>query len=582
MAEVNTGYYIAPNSEIRVLKSIPLDDTYEHTIGWGTNGDVRGRQERYFKQHTKFTFKANSYQRATRGWIRLGQPDNVTPGNALEAKKFMSADDFYDCNYMMFQNTSFGNKWFYAFITAVEYINDNTTQISYEIDVMQTWLEGTGLDFKWGNCYIERQHSPTDGLYDNLVPESVETGDDYVNNKTAYYPMNDCVIMFVVNNAMSTDINYEWFGGHHIGNLNGGFVMNNMYGNVEVVWFEANAVGIKNANDLMKQFITKGKEEDIVNIFMVPRKFVDKAYEREGFIQLIRPISAPTPGDELGILTLENNQRIKYKPRNNKLYSYPYTRLLVSNQNGGSKEYKFELFNNAQNRCVFKIVGSIAWTPSACAIPIDYRGFGDYSAPDYSVENVDDGLTFEDFPICAWCGDAFKAWWAQNANTKMLGLQSGLAAMLVAGLATPGAGLSAAAIAGMWTAGSTGVARNLASIADATHHASRTYGNLSKPNTNAAIRNIGFVFACQTLRADVLKIVDDFFTKYGYAQKRIGEINCYARERWTYVKTQGMNIEGNLNAEDNRKICEILDNGITFWRNPLDIGHYNFSNKPNA
>ena len=38
---------------------------------------------------------------------------------------------------MMFQNSAYGDKWFYAFITSVEYVNDVTSNISFEIDVMQ-------------------------------------------------------------------------------------------------------------------------------------------------------------------------------------------------------------------------------------------------------------------------------------------------------------------------------------------------------------------------------------------------------------------------------------------------------------
>lgn len=50
------------------------------------------------------------------------------------------AEDLYDCNYLAFQNTSFGSKWFYAFITSVEYVNNITSEITFEIDVLQTYF----------------------------------------------------------------------------------------------------------------------------------------------------------------------------------------------------------------------------------------------------------------------------------------------------------------------------------------------------------------------------------------------------------------------------------------------------------
>lgn len=46
----------------------------------------------------------------------------------------INAENLYDCNYIMFQNASFGTKWFYAFITSVAYENNETSRITMEID----------------------------------------------------------------------------------------------------------------------------------------------------------------------------------------------------------------------------------------------------------------------------------------------------------------------------------------------------------------------------------------------------------------------------------------------------------------
>lgn len=72
----------------------------------------------------KHSLTAQTYQRVNKGTMRVG----------------LSADSCYDCNYLMFQNSGFGSKWFYAFITSVEYVNNAVTEITFEIDVMQTWF----------------------------------------------------------------------------------------------------------------------------------------------------------------------------------------------------------------------------------------------------------------------------------------------------------------------------------------------------------------------------------------------------------------------------------------------------------
>jgi hypothetical protein len=52
------------------------------------------------------------------------------------------------------------------------------------------------------------------------------------------------------------------------------------------------------------------------------------------------------------------------------------------------------------------------------------------------------------------------------------------------------------------------------------------------------------------------------------------------REHWTYVQTVGFEFKGEINDTDTKKIKSIFDNGITFWRNPSEVGHYELSNDP--
>lgn len=144
--------YIEPNSVIKVLKNVPLNNTYKHTIRFHTITD----QYNYFAAKMKYNFTRETYQRYGINLSRLGR----------------SADDMYDCNYMMFQNTSFGNKWFYAFIKSVKYINNGMSEIEYELDVMQTWM----FEYQLQTSLIERQHSTTDVPGDNLVTEPVDLG----------------------------------------------------------------------------------------------------------------------------------------------------------------------------------------------------------------------------------------------------------------------------------------------------------------------------------------------------------------------------------------------------------------------
>jgi hypothetical protein len=55
-------------------------------------------------------------------------------------------------------------------------------------------------------------------------------------------------------------------------------------------------------------------------------------------------------------------------------------------------------------------------------------------------------------------------------------------------------------------------------------------------------------------------------------------VNIHARSRWTYVKTVGANVDGNVPADDAKYIADCFDRGIRFWAdttNPCDYSSAN-------
>lgn len=153
--EFGGDMYIEPNSTIELFSRIPLNPDYSDTLLF----DSPEAQTAYFGlQPNKFTFHRNSYQRSGRGWCKL------------EAK----IGDIINCNYMRFKNTNHSDKWFYAFIIdEPQYINENTVLIKYAIDIMQTYA----FDYELTECFVEREHSATDVIGENLQEEPVDLGD---------------------------------------------------------------------------------------------------------------------------------------------------------------------------------------------------------------------------------------------------------------------------------------------------------------------------------------------------------------------------------------------------------------------
>lgn len=144
---------ITPNSNIYILYGVPLNSKYNDTILF----DNVAAQHAYFVGKAKYTLTNQMYVRKSDGVVRVEK----------------KAEDVYNCNYLMFQNDSFGSKWFYAFINDVKYVNNGRCDIYFEIDVLQTWL----TEMVMRPCYVEREHSYTDNVGDNLVPEPINLED---------------------------------------------------------------------------------------------------------------------------------------------------------------------------------------------------------------------------------------------------------------------------------------------------------------------------------------------------------------------------------------------------------------------
>ena len=145
-------YAPIPDGQVNILRGVPLDSDYKHTIYFASEG----AQSAYFAGKQKHSYTSMMYIRET-GRIRVP----------------IAADSLFDCNYLMYKNQQYLNKWFYAFINQVYYVNDNCAEIEFQIDVLQTWL--FNIDLK--PSFIERQHTTTDVIGENIVPEPLSVSE---------------------------------------------------------------------------------------------------------------------------------------------------------------------------------------------------------------------------------------------------------------------------------------------------------------------------------------------------------------------------------------------------------------------
>lgn len=581
--------WIQPNTKLYLLRDIPLDETYENTILF----DSKNAQYVYFTSsyHIKYSFDAvpntMTYQRVNRNTIRV---------NVL-------CDNIYDCNYLMFQNTAYGDKWFYAFIMQVNYINDSVTEIVYEIDVMQTWM----FDYNLEECFVEREHSATDNVGDNLQDENLPTGEYVLGadfNVDSFF--DDYMIVIA-----ST---YDLMSIQAPRPFSEGAFYRGIYSGVHYYTIPVNMQNLAQTASVIQAYINDtytvwGDRSDSFICMYMTHKMTYIENQENVQPSFEKGITVKTSGAVFADYSGDANA---YTPHNKKLYTYPYNFFYATNFKNVSEAFPYEYFDYAQydnqhSQNMVYIVGdgSFVGNPAMIFYPRYYKG-GGYKCLDY-------GMMLDGYPQCAFNTDSFKAWLAQMAIP--------IAALGVAGLLTGGAAIGAGMAAGAAVAGSTTalatvgtslstevLANNVGGMGASVAKGAVTPTAIGIPDTakstihraivnklreginafknplhthgvdsgSALIANhsFGFGFGNKHIRKEYAKIIDEYFDMYGYATNRVKVPNIRVRNHWTYTKTVGCVVRGRIPKDAEVQICSIFDNGIRFWKDGSKIGMY--------
>lgn len=559
--------YIEPNSTVKLLKGVPLDTSYRNTVVW----DSLTAQVNGFSAFTKHTLTKQSYQRINKGVFRCEK----------------SADACYDCNYMMFQNTAYGNKWFYAFINKVEYINDSMCQIVFTLDIIQTWYN----EWSFESCFVERETTATDGMFEHLINENFNLSDYVV---TSYSP-NVCAfnsstttgtVAIVLTTERKVDGVWKRSTAYECGN-----VVSSLF----IFGFDL-ANGLTTLNDFINQYEEDGKSNAILSVYSVPRYILqDFTWTNGGLIY-----NTSTKGYtqlDINVNNVYPQNLNGYAPKNKKLLSSPFCVVEVTNNNGSSQLYNVQdLIYEEDNSLKFTANCTIMPNGEIWIYPNHYKGIIGDSNVAVSASNYPQGIISYDY---------FQNWWASekigftaktvnnvvNGATRILAtpfnsLNKITAVPMLDGsvsIGAEGSVTSAVRSLGNATLGTVSdiiqdTVSEIGSITQADIVPSQVIGNTSGFNMLLATGKFDFTVTLRTLRKDVAQQIDDYFTVYGYKVDTLKVPTVRNRPHWTYIKTKGCNIKGSMPADDIATIEDIVDNGITFWRNINEVGNYSLDN----
>ena len=488
-------------------------------------------------------------------------------------------------NYMAWRNGTTG-KWWYAFVQEIQYVNDDTSHLLIEIDEFQTWW----FSVTPKACFVEREHTNDDTIGANILDEPVDTGELYVNETRTTDALKEYVVV-ICSAEEPTGSPTDLIPTKRM--ARGGW-SDTMYEGCGMFLFESSTTDVGSAYQWVEWLSRAGGGNSIAAMFMYPSVFVpsgtslsganvfDSTNQFKPVNYTYKPVWAGTSLDG-------------YTPRNNKLYTYPFSFVRASNNNASYHDYRYELMDTIDlTEQSFQIRGAFDPTGDMFLIPQGYNG------QDYNMQEL---LSLGGYPQCSWSYNGYANWLAQNSGSIALTMIGGAAMAMpaVVGMAGGVAALGGAAETAGLLAGGAGTVADVALAGGVSNaslaaaglgaqqvfgkgagilDASRQSGRVRGASSNTALHGIGygiFTVMRMSVRNQIARRIDDFFDAFGYSTQEIKVPNTTGRQSWNYVKTRNATFEGNAPARSVALINSHLDAGVTFWHTD-DIGNYSLSN----
>lgn len=516
---------ISANTSIFLCAGVPFDNTYEHVRLFENMNDRLS----YFNTLTVKRVTGCTYQRQN---------------------KYISVPFLYDeianCDYLYFQNDTDG-KYYFAFITAIEYQNPSLSRVYFEIDAFQTWFTSDSLR----ESFVEREHVNDDSYGANLVEESLETG-EYVYHYDIAERANLSEIWYVMGvteivNATGIPSAPEQGGGVYLG----------IYSALNYIAFPPSETDT--LENYVRTYSENGKADAIYTIFMCPKFLLPGV--------ALGTYWLPTDTTITGIVVNLNKPSTidGYIPKNNKLFTFPYSLCVATDYTTAHKELKFEYSQNDNNKIRVEIRKDLTPTGQAVCIPYFYNGNGQYSGAD--------SFKMGGWPQCAWITNVYENWLAQNIASIGVGsvtsaISSGLAIVTGQGAGAIGAGVTAFS----------NIANTMAALYQKQIIPDSLKGNSGNGNAWIMTGDYDLYLMPVSIRAKYAKRIDDYFTHYGYKVLEFKQPNITGRRYWNFVKLTECNINLNAPIEATEKIKGMFLNGVTIWHTN-DIKNYSLNNE---
>ena len=608
-----------PSGDIYLFKNVPLTAAYEHTIDFKDASE----QFSYFHSLIKHSLSNYTYIRKEREYISAELPITVLD----------------DINYLAFQSSE-DDRLYYGFVTNKRYVNEETTEIYYTIDVLQTYM----FDYEWRASFIKQAHvdrwdadfkpiySYTDEGLDYGTEYSVESAQRITQSSNIKWLLVSTVsYASMIESGMNVEFSkifpapppFATFlvpiaTGYEGGTAN----------EIEAISVVHNGGEIQIAAtyiDLIDLMLNSGFGEYVKSISLLTyNPLVASETESAGHYTIYfrdsvtigtvqfghgdnKPYIVATLADRaltMGAQVLARDEwnvgiedaiptestwaEIKSKPRTtkrdkrfeSKLLCAPYRYNLLTDWRSNPVVYKNEYI------APDKIEVDFSYALSYNA-PFRYWLKGYKHDPEGRYTTLSQPIALE-FPIIS---DAYYTYMLQNKNTIQANLTNAIisAASTAVSGAISGGGMGG--VGGAIFGGVTGaISGGLNVQAQIRSETAKQRDLHAKPD--ALISQTDSAFNINDNSTDLMfyrmkiccvneEIIAEIFNMNGYKVNRLDIPNTRSRVRFNYIQTLGANIVGSINQADLLKIREIYDRGVTIWHYSQEDFHpldYSYEN----
>lgn len=540
---------MAKNSIIMICKNIKLDKDYQNCLTYT-------EQEMYQLCYDNKVDIANNFS-----FIQEEDNSILVP---------FTYENCLKCNYMAFQNPRYSNKWYFAFIDTVNYVSDKTTRINFTTDVFSTWFDYWTAK----TCYVEREHVNDDTVGVNLVDEGIPPQEYVVNNSfdLNFFNKNNFKVVVAVSELVTGRYdNWDVINIPFVSSQGGVFCgMCYITPNTIVPLTNVSADGIVRAYDLA------GHGDSIKYMFMCPGELIELS--EYGYGGLLNST------DYYGYSVLANNTSYNvtsgvynkpttidtYNPVNKKLLQYPFCYLSIDPHSGNLYNFNYEdiyLQNNKYS------ISCDAILSVGCSVRYTIPLYKNHSASSQSIYTF--GFTGVKYPTCGWVSDAYTNWLTQNSVN--LGFTT--ISPFIGNLIKSGVSIATGNIIG----GVEGIFNSMQSDQRASMMPDQVRGNENSGDINFALGLVNPTVNEMSIKRDQAKIIDDYFTRFGYKVNTLKVPNQTGRTYFNFVKIGASEIIGYPNtkgcpSDAMNSINNIYRSGVTLWHSHDRIGNYTGNN----